>query len=423
MNLMLFQQTFIFQNLFYNLVAMSFCKSLLVKILLLTMFFFLFPRNSTAKPVNSLIGVRSGDWARYIGSFPEEEYEWMLVSVLSVNGTQVKISLSYDLRPLHRSISSQPRARSQTVDIATGRGNTFLFFVPVNLSVGDSIPKPSYFPQLNIDGFDLREYAGVERKAMYTLSMPWNGEGIIYWDAETGLLLEILVKVGNAYLSSLRLFETNVWSVNLVDKLTRHAEVITLTTIIVSLSMIVFMMFRRQTKRVEHSVIKTEETAPALRWKAKSWYYSIEPYAGKVLMGMGSVLFLIGIMSLTIISQVIFSLSVIFGIVFFAVGYLIHTEAWAGTRHKIKIGSIMLSLSVIIFGIAVVCGFYREIGAMVPYKTVGGIGPLAKAVMERAIFTIETVFIYPYAWLVSPLVTLALCLAIYGIILGIRYEY
>ena len=47
-------------------------------------------------------GIRQGDWAKYIGSLPCEEYEWIHLSFLRVKGYLVNISMRYDLRWQYR---------------------------------------------------------------------------------------------------------------------------------------------------------------------------------------------------------------------------------------------------------------------------------------------------------------------------------
>lgn len=380
------------------------------------------------KPVSSLVEVRPGDWGKYTGSVPNEEYEWMLISVLGVKETEVNISLSYDLRPPYRYAQSYQAFR--TINVATGRGNIFLFFIPVNLTVGDTIPPSSFYPQLSIEGLDSKEYAGLNRTVTYASSsnMPWGGAGTLYWDKETGLLVEILAKVGNTFFSSLRLIETNIWSISSMDWVMRNSAFIALIVVSMALLIIVSLTFVRRRKRVKWNVKEAqvswtiiEKSDSPLRRALEFLRYSFCPHLGKVLMGGGFLLFVIGIMNLSVFNQVAFSLSFVFAVIFFVIGVLVRSEAWAGNRFEVDVGVIMISLSVILLSIATVCAVYREIGALVPYKgIVGGVGPIHRAVKE--ILQIEVVFLYPYAWLISPLATVTLCLAVYGIFFKIRYE-
>lgn len=409
--------------------VVQFFKVVLIQLLLVMILSSLFLTCAAQKP-SSLVGVRSGDWGKYIGSVPNEEYEWMLVSVLGVRETEVNISLSYDLRYPYRYAQSYQTFR--TINVSTGRGNIFLFFIPVNLTVGDTIPPSSFYPQLSIEGCDLKEYAGLNRTVVYASSsnMPWNGvnEGTVYWDKETGLLVEILAKVGNTVFSSLKLIETNIWSISSMDWMMRHSAFIALIVVSMALLIIVSLTFVKRRKRVKWNAKEAEvswkiieKSDSPLRRAFESLCDSFCPHLGKVLMGVGFLLFVIGIMNLSVFNQVAFSLSFVFAVIFFVIGVLVHSEAWAGNRFEVDVGVIMISLSAILLSITTICAIYREIGALVPYiGVVVGFGPLHRAIKE--ILQIEVVFFHPYTWLVSPLTTIALCLAVYGIFFKIRYE-
>jgi len=388
---------------------------------------------------NPAVGIKAGDWAKYVGSFPYEEYEWVHVSVSDIEGTKVKISVSFNLRPPYKmSLHPEPGhgyypshyQTSQTIDVASGMNNLLLFFIHANSSVGDSIPVPSTYPKLIVNGTDLKEYAGLERTVVYASSsnMPCGGEGIFYWDRETGLLVEILAKIGNSYFSSLRLIETNIWSISLMDWMMRNYVFIALIVVSMAFLMIVSLTLVKRMKTVKWNMKEVhpsrkliEEPNSPLKQAVESLHHFFRPHLGKMLIGVGLSLLGMGITNFTVFNQVVSSLSFVFAVVFFIIGLLVHTEAWAGNRLKIDVGVIMLSLSVILISVAAVCALYRELGAQVPYKEYSMTwGMLRNAVREYT--KIEDVFLYPYAALASPLATVAFCLALYGIFFKIFYK-
>ena len=406
---------------------MQICKAILMHLFFIGVLSSCFLTSSAQKPEVSSIGVKQGDWAKYIGSVPQEEYEWIYISVLSIKETEVNISFSYDLRPPYR--FGQKHQRFQTIDIANGRGNIFLFFIPTNLTVGDMIPQSSFYPQLKVNGIDSREYAGINRTILYSSSpnMPWGSEGTLYWDKETGLLVEIIAKIGNASFSSLRLMETNIWSAGLTERMMHGYMLIILTVVSTAFLAIILLMIKKRGRKVnldEKGIVVNrkllEESDSILEHMAEFYHYHLSLYLGKILIAFGLLLFGVGIANFTLFNQTIFSVSLVFAVTFLVIGVLIHTGAWAGNRFKVDIGVTLISLSVILFSITTVCAIYREIGALVPYRQIGEIGPVRRAIKD--ILTIEVVFLYPYGWLVSPLATVSLCLAIYGILFKLRYE-
>lgn len=383
------------------------------------------------KSRSSIVGVKPGDYVKYIGSIPQSEYEWLLVSVLNVKETEVNISISYELRPTHRPISAQQYKRSQIINVATGEGNIFLFLIPANLTVGDAIPQTSssFYPSLAIEGIDFRKYAGVERTVVYASSsnMPLDWGGALYWDKETGVLVEIVAEVGSVSFSSLRLIETNIWSINLMEFITHNSPFLTSVMTGMALLIIISVTFVRRKKMTKGNIDEIQAT-----WKPREdaktplmqtlefFCYLLRLHAGEISMGVGVLLFGIGIMNLTNYDQVVYSSSFVFAVIFFVLGVLVRSEAWIGNRFKINVGVIMICLSVIIFAIVFVCATYREIGAMVPYRAIGSFGPHQHTVAET--LTIEVVYLYPYSQFASSLVLIALCLAMYGVIFRMYYE-
>jgi hypothetical protein len=348
-----------------------------------------------SKPHDPGVRVKPGDWAKYIGSFPYEEYEWMLVSIVSVYGTRVNLSLSYGIRyPYRMSESGYSLSQHQRfiqTDVESGLGNLFLLLIPCNLTVGDIIPGPPLYPKLIVNGVESKEYAGLNRaviSATYS-NISWYGDGILYWDKESGLLVEILAKVGNLYVSSLRLVETDIWSVDLMHWITKNLMFLVLGPVSVILHVVLLLMLVR---------------------KPETSYRVTHPRMGKVLISVGLLLLVNGTVHFTLFDQLVSCVSIAFSFVFFVVGVLIHTGAWANRTFKVDVGTILMSLSVTLLGSFVACAIYREMGAVIPYLEIVGI--------THPLFylKLETVFLYPHAWLASLLAMFALSFFMCGIL-------
>jgi hypothetical protein len=348
-----------------------------------------------SKPHDPRVRVKPGDWAKYIGSFPYEEYEWMLVSIVSVYGTRVNLSLSYGIRyPYRMSESGYSLSQHQRfiqTDVESGLGNLFLLLVPCNLTVGDIIPGPSLYPKLIVNGVESKEYAGLNRaviSATYS-NISWYGDGILYWDKESGLLVEILAKVGNLYVSSLRLVETVIWPIDLMNWITNNLVFLFLGPMSVTLHVVLLLM----------SVRKPETS-----------YRVTDPRMGKILIGVGLLLLVNGLAHFSFFDQFVSSLYIAFSFVFLVVGVLIHSGAWANRAFKMDVGTILISLSVTLIGSFVACAIYREMGAVVPYTEIVGI------THPQLYLKLETVFLYPHAWLASLLAIVALSFFMCGVL-------
>jgi predicted membrane channel-forming protein YqfA (hemolysin III family) len=248
---------------------------------------------------------------------------------------------------------------------------------------------------MHVQGARSEEYAGVNRTIVYTeySEAPWMGEGTLCWDEQTGLLVEIFVKVGSSYYPSLRLVETNLWSKSLIDRIAADLPFIALAPLSSALQIgLLILLIRKQEPQFKVT----------------------RPRAGTILLIIGLLQLMIGTMSFTLFSQTVFSLSFVLGLVFLIVGVLIYSGIWVGTNLKINVGVVLVSLAVVLVGNAAVCAVYREVGALVPSVEVRRAG--WTIITETS--NLEVVFHYPYAWLASPLLWIGFSLAIAGIFMN-----
>jgi hypothetical protein len=357
---------------------------------------------SDGSPANLSTEIKPGHWAKYVGSYPNDEYEWIQISVVNVQGSNINATMTYDIRYPHKVAQSGNYPiyeRSINIDVATGSGNIFLFFVPVDLSLGDTVPVPPDYQSMNISGNAVENYAGLERAVVYAeyTEMPWLGEGTLHWDRETGILVELYVRVRDRLgqlspsFSSLKLVETNIWSMSLLDWIATNSMFLILAPASAALQIGLLLML---IKRRECKIRVTR------------------PRAGIVMMAVGLLLLAVGVAYLSNFEQAVFSLGFVLALVFLVVGVLVYTGFWAGNNNRINIGVVMMSLAVVLFANAFACAMYREIGALVPVTVVRAFFS-ARALDYMA--NVEVVFLRPYAWLVTPLGSIAISLFAIGL--------
>lgn len=356
---------------------------------------------------DSSVGIKQGDWAKYVGSPPIEEYEWIHLSFLQVKGSSVDISMRYDTRARYRSPDGHywpDHPRPMTIDTKTGIGNYFFFLVPPNLTVGDSVPGPvDYTSDLRIEGTEVRKYVGAKRTIIYARYenrsrsvFQLNVQGIFYWDKETGLLVEDTVKVEDFYVTNQKLTGTNLWSADLTDWLFDNCVVM-----IFLVSGIVSTVFL---------------TVFLSRWKKTAISKVTHPTIGKLLIASGTLFVVGGFATMSSFNQSFSSLCFALVPLFFVTGILIYTGGWVSLSKNglvVDMGTILISSALVLAGATAGLAMYRELGALVPYKGVGFFrGSVGQ--ISLAYTTLEGVFFYPYSWLTALLVPVILSFAITG---------
>ena len=356
----------------------------------------------------SSVGIRQGDWAKYVGSPPIEEYEWIHLSFLQVKGSFVDVSMRYDVRARYRSTDGHywpDHPRLITIDTKSGIGNYFFFLVPPNLTVGDSVPGPvDYTSDLRIVGTEVRKYAGAKRTivcARYenrSLSaLKLNVQGIFYWDRETGLLVEDTVKIEDFYVTSQKLTETNLWSADLADWLFDNSVVVIfIISGIVSSAFLTVFLFQ---------------------WKKTAPSKVTHPTIGKLLIASGTLLLVGGFVTMSNFNQFFSSLCFALVPLFFVTGILVYTGGWVALGQRglvVDIGTVLMASAMVLAGATVGFATYRELGALVPYRGEGFFHGYSARALDLTYTLLEGVFFYPYSWLTAILVPVVLSLAVVG---------
>lgn len=180
----------------------------------------------------SPVGVKAGDWVKYgqitvtwTGNGTEPSFvtdrkkmDWLRIDVLNVSGTTVSLNVT-----THYNNGTQTFDNYNDDVQGISAGDVWL--VASNLTVGDPInPKT---PEITINQTVTRMYAGANRNVnMIDVKGMLQGypmENRIYWDQNTGIMVEIYLNQTyalspNGYeQESLKATETNLWSANALD--------------------------------------------------------------------------------------------------------------------------------------------------------------------------------------------------------------
>jgi hypothetical protein len=366
----------------------------------------------------SIIGVRQGAWARYVGSPPVEEYEWISISVLQINASVVDLEMRYDLRMRFRLYSSYyfpDHPRYVSVNVEDGTNNFFLFLIPRNLTVGDTVPIWRGHAPLMIEGVEQRVYAEAKRTVLYASFSNMTVDyanftvaGRYYWDKETGLLVERVATLGNEDMTTEILKGTNLWSPEVSYWITGNYAAIIMFVLVIAamiISTIIILKWRKISHRVSHRNF------------------------GAGLFTAGVVLVVATIIFLTSYEQSVSLYCFALAPFFLVSGVFAYTGAWVTLRRDQVVadkGILMIAAALVLSGIMIPCFTYRELVAIVPYMDdymPAGTGGSIIGHTPSTYTSLEAVFFHPYAWLASAIMNVIICLAAIGFFYKIAQRF
>jgi len=360
----------------------------------------------------SIVGARKGDWAMYMGAPPSEEYEWIRISVMKVNGSTVDLEQRYDLRArfrLQSTIYYPDHPHYVSINIEDGTSNFYFFLIPRNLTVGDAVPVWQDHVPLRVEGVEKREYAGTERTVVYASFSDmavsyaeFKTAGRYYWDRETGLLVERIATLMHTDVTTQVLTGTSLWSPDLRHWIGDNYPVVIMLVLVVGAMSVSGVVLLRLRKRLLYRVTHT--------------------HVGICLLTVGLALVAVAVMNLTSVEQLVTSLCFAFAPFFLVSGVIAYTGAWVALRNDRLVldkGVILIAAALVLGGIAVACLTYRELAAIVPYidGDVSAIWGGTAHGRELATYTsLEAVLFYPYVWLASALLNVIICLVAVGFV-------
>ena len=367
----------------------------------------------------SIVGARKGDWAMYMGAPPSEEYEWIRVSVLHVNGSTVDLEQRFDLRTRFRLQSTYyypDHPHYVSINVEEGTSNFYFFLVPRNLTVGDLVPVWQDHVPLKIEGVTQREYAGAERTVVYAsfsnMSVTYaefTTAGRYYWDRETGLLVERVATLVHSDVTTQLLTGTNLWSPDLRHWIAENYLLVIMLVFVLGAMTVSGVLLLRLRKRLLYRVTHT--------------------HFGIALLAVGIALGAAAIVNMTSVEQSVTSLCFAFAPFFLVSGVIAYTGAWVTLRNDRLVldkGVILIAAALILGGIAIACLTYRELAAIVPYID-GDVsviwGGTAHGRELETYTSLEAVLFYPYVWLASALQNVIICLAGVGFIYEVAKRF
>ncbi|MCJ7768709.1 hypothetical protein MUP79_10005 [Candidatus Bathyarchaeota archaeon] len=367
----------------------------------------------------SIVGARKGDWAMYMGAPPSEEYEWIRVSVLHVNGSTVDLEQRFDLRTRFRLQSTYyypDHPHYVSINVEEGTSNFYFFLVPRNLTVGDLVPVWQDHVPLKIEGVTQREYAGAERTVVYAsfsnMSVTYaefTTAGRYYWDRETGLLVERVATLVHSDVTTQLLTGTNLWSPDLRHWIAENYLLVIMLVFVLGAMTVSGVLLLRLRKRLLYRVTHT--------------------HFGIALLAVGIALGAAAIVNMTSVEQSVTSLCFAFAPFFLVSGVIAYTGAWVTLRNDRLVldkGVILIAAALILGGIAIACLTYRELAAIVPYID-GDVsviwGGTAHGRELETYTSLEAVLFYPYVWLASALQNVIICLAGVGFIYKVAKRF
>ncbi len=344
----------------------------------------------------------------YFGAPPSEEYEWLQISVLQIEGTVVDLEYHYDLRArfrLQATVNFPDHPHFVSIDVADGTGNSFFFLIPRNLTVGDPVPVAQDHAPLKIEGVERRKYAGAERTVVYasfsnmTISYAeFKTAGRYYWDKETGLLVERIATVGDFDMTCQKLTGTSMWSLDLRYWMVDNYPIVIMVSFILGALSISTAILMRVRKKISYRVTHTN--------------------VGATLLAVGIALLVTSLLSLTTFGQVISSLSLTFAPFFLVGGVLAYTGGWVALRKDklaIDLGIVLVAGAIVLSGVGAACATYREVGAVVPYIDETSTSATVFGHPLTTYTSFSVVFFYPYSWFSSVFFNVIICLAAVGI--------
>ena len=334
------------------------------------------------------IGVNHGDWIKYQGTVPNKDYMWINISVLLIDGDNVTIRILCDRQRGENNIQG---------NVNTGEGFDFPYIVLANLSVGDNVK--TSFSLLNITKISVREYAGASRETIYASceNTPWSFPTEFYWDRETGIILEISLFHGRSH-TVLKAVETNIWPESFASIIKKGSIFFIPGLITVLISILSYFIYK-------------EETGPANRF-----LFKIYCYFDKCLIGVGAVLFVLGILCIAPEKQVLSSINFLLAFPLILIGFYVKSQPWIGASTQEKLCHLLTIFSIVLLSYAAVAALFSEVAVEIPMELVVGF----TSTQVKTVTIFREIYVHPFAWLTTPLISISLPLLLLGVLMKLR---
>jgi hypothetical protein len=185
------------------------------------------------------VGVKAGDWIKYdavtsgVDLASTNMPQWVKIEFLSVTETTVTFNQT------HHMSSGAEQSEIIMLDVASGVGNaTFQILIPANSKTGDAIniiTDEGNHTTITLSGEKTGNYAGATRTLVYASLQQGDTQVSYYWDKQTGVLLEIKLSQGSAFIAY-KATSTNIWQASSSNPLTLPNIPIEILSISISLA-------------------------------------------------------------------------------------------------------------------------------------------------------------------------------------------
>jgi hypothetical protein len=171
---------------------------------------------------------------------------------LNVAGMAVTVQATFYMGSLPMNITKIIDLTSQDdFSIPTSPFSARVYFIPGGLGINDSVYLGEVFGNRTIDGETTGNYAGVDRRVIYTNFSQQASNYIFYWDKQTGVLTEGTESLGIAS-SAVLLTGTSMWG----------TEIWLLLWIIIIVAVALGVLSSR--KNIVKKLARKRDTQPAL---------------------------------------------------------------------------------------------------------------------------------------------------------------
>jgi hypothetical protein len=169
---------------------------------------------SVSALTNLSFGGKSGDWIEYqfqniIGLSGDETER---IDFLNVSGTTVTFRMTVYTPTFTEQNETGSFDLTSQEDLLTRFLSARVYFIPGGLGIGDPVHLGILFGTRTISGETTRSYLGVDRRVIYANFSDSDGNNyLIYWDKQTGVLVEGAKTLGIAS-TSVVVEATSMWS-------------------------------------------------------------------------------------------------------------------------------------------------------------------------------------------------------------------
>jgi hypothetical protein len=156
------------------------------------------------------LGVKSGDWIVYDiqESFASERGQ--RIEFESVAGTNLTLVVTDTLAGTQTSQTGYIDLATNE-DFATSFFSARMYVIPIDISVGDSVYLGNEVGSSRISGEKTGNYAGADRRVVYANFSLQESQYTLYWDKQTGVLVEGTISSGTVF-KSLSTVGTSMWT-------------------------------------------------------------------------------------------------------------------------------------------------------------------------------------------------------------------